>query len=278
MSSNNNNNNNNTYHQQHADRVIAATLRRLQDECSALRAENAAIKNQMDTMSAYMANNQQQQQQQLPPPNPIPEMDRERVNEVIKNIHSRHGLFVDGDGYNYSETFRSRHNKEVTSIISAYCKNSPGGCVLDDKALHSQILMFYRGQKEKSRRTIGQQAVIDQRKRRYKRVWHKLKARQGAHQKYNASLKDQYPDGEKLLSVECMSPEVSDAESGAHGLVRFKPSFRKPNVDRYFKELDKLSKEGRGRKGVEAKERRAGGVLETQINEETVASWPNWAK
>ena len=84
----------------------------------------------------------------------------------------RHGLFGDGQGYSYDETFRSRHNKEVTSIISAYCKGSPGGCVLDDKALHNQILTFFHGQKVTSSRTIGQQAAIGQRKRRYKRVWH----------------------------------------------------------------------------------------------------------
>ncbi|KAG2216127.1 hypothetical protein INT45_001975 [Circinella minor] len=260
MSSNNNNNNdNNARRQQHAERMAEVNFRRLQDECSSLRTQYAAMKNQMDAMSAYMASIQQQQ---LPPPpsqNPAPEMDRERVNFVIRNIHARHDLFVDGDGYNYTETFRSRHNKEVTSIISAYCKGSPGGCVLDDKALHNQILTFFHGQK-------------------------KLAARKDAHQKYKASLEAQYPDGEKLLCRECMSPELSDAESEADGLVRLTPSFRKPNVnheyivERYFGELDKLSKGGRKRKGLEARERRVGGVVETPISEETVASWPDWAK
>ncbi|KAG2208793.1 hypothetical protein INT45_003536, partial [Circinella minor] len=112
----------------------------------------------------------------------------------------------------------------------------------------------------------------------------KLKACQAAHQKYNALLKDQYPDGEKLLSLECMSPKVSDAESEGNGLVRFTLSFRKPNVNDkciveiFFGELDNLSKGGRKRKGIEAKERRVGGVREAPISEETVASWPNWAK
>ena len=49
-------------------------------------------------------------------------------------------------------------------------------------------------------------------------------------------------------------------------------------MDRYFEELDKLSKGGKKRQGVEAKERRDGGVRETPISEETVASWPDWAK
>ncbi|KAG2214634.1 hypothetical protein INT45_003122 [Circinella minor] len=276
--------NNNTRRQQHADRMANINFRRLQDECSTLCAEYTAMRAQMDAMSSYMASIQQQQPPPPPSPNPVPEMDKQRVNDVIRNIHLRHALFADGAGFNYDETFRSRHNKEVTTVISSYCKGSPGGCVLDDKALHSQILMFFRGQKETSRWTIGQQAAIDQRKRRYKRVWHKLKARQAAHQKYNASLKDQYPDGEKLLSLECMSPEVSDAESEGNGLVRFTPSFRKPNVndkcivENFFGELDNLSKGGRKRKGIEAKERCVGRVRETPISEETVSSWPNWAK
>ncbi|KAG2209902.1 hypothetical protein INT45_000761 [Circinella minor] len=197
-------------------------FRHLQDECSSLRTPYAAMKNQMDAMSAYMASIQQQE---LPPPpsqNPAPEMNRERVNFMIRNIYARHDLFVDGDGYNYTKTFRSRHNKEVTSIISAYCKGSPSSCVLDDKALHNQILMFFHGQKVTSSRTIRQQAAIGQRKRRYK--W-KLAARKDAHQKYKASLEAQYPDGEKLLCCECMSPELSDAESEADGLVRLMPSF-----------------------------------------------------
>ncbi|KAG2210799.1 hypothetical protein INT45_013090 [Circinella minor] len=71
----------------------------------------------MDAMAAYMASIQQQQ-----PPNPAPEMDKQCVSDVIKNIHSRHALFADGDGYNYDETFHSRHNKEVTTVISSYCK------------------------------------------------------------------------------------------------------------------------------------------------------------
>ncbi|KAG2207569.1 hypothetical protein INT45_007679, partial [Circinella minor] len=131
--SSNNNTDKNTRRQQHADRMANINFRRLQDECSTLCAEYAAMRAQMDAIA----------------------------------------------GFNYDETFRSRHNKEVTTVISSYCKGSPGGCVLDDKALHSQILMFFRHQKETSRWTIGQQAAIDQRKRRYKR---KLKARQAAHQ------------------------------------------------------------------------------------------------
>ena len=83
MSSNNNNNDNNARRQQHAERMAEVNFRRLQDECSSLRTQYAAMKNQMDAMSAYMASIQQQQ---LPPPpsqNPAPEMDRERVNFVI---------------------------------------------------------------------------------------------------------------------------------------------------------------------------------------------------
>ncbi|KAG2216363.1 hypothetical protein INT45_001615 [Circinella minor] len=194
MSSNNNNNDNNARRQQHAERMAEVNFRRLQDECS-LRTQYAAMKNQMDAMSAYMASIQQQQ---LPPPpsqNPVPEMDRERVNFVIK-----------------------------------------------------------------------------------------LAARKDAYQKYKASLEAQYPDGEKLLCCKYMSPELSDAESEADGLVRLTPSFRKPNinheyiVERYFGELDKLSKGGRKRKGLEAREKRVDGVVETPISEETVASWPDWAK
>ena len=82
MSSNNNNNDNNTRRQQHAERVAEMNLRRVQDECSSLRAGQAAMQVQMDAMSAYLAD---LQQQQLPPPphNPAPEMDKERVNDVI---------------------------------------------------------------------------------------------------------------------------------------------------------------------------------------------------
>ena len=83
MSSNNNNNNdNNSRRQQHAERVTEMNFHRLQDECSSLRAGQAAMKVQMDAMSAYLASIQQQQ---LPPPpsNPAPEVDRNSVNFVI---------------------------------------------------------------------------------------------------------------------------------------------------------------------------------------------------
>ena len=79
--SSSNNNNNNTHRQQHADNMANMNFRRLQDECSSLRAEYAAMKTQMDAMSAYMAS--VQQQQPPPPPNPAPEMDKQRVNDVI---------------------------------------------------------------------------------------------------------------------------------------------------------------------------------------------------
>lgn len=81
-SNTNNSNNNNTRRQQHADNMANINFRRLQDECSSLRAEHAAMKTQMDAMAAYMASIQQQQQQQQPP-NPAPEMDKQRVNDVI---------------------------------------------------------------------------------------------------------------------------------------------------------------------------------------------------
>ena len=82
MSSNNNNNDNNIRRQQHAERVTEMSFRRVQDECSSLRAGQAAMQVQMDAMSAYLATIQQQQ---LPPPpvHTAPEMDKERVNDVI---------------------------------------------------------------------------------------------------------------------------------------------------------------------------------------------------
>ena len=80
--SSSNNNNNDTCRQQHANNMANMNFRRLQDECSSLRAEQAAMKAQVDGLSAYLAD---LQQQQLPPPphNPAPKMDKERVNDVI---------------------------------------------------------------------------------------------------------------------------------------------------------------------------------------------------
>ncbi|KAI9243841.1 hypothetical protein BDA99DRAFT_566507 [Phascolomyces articulosus] len=225
-SSSNNNNSNATGNrrEQHADRLAFSAmrehLRRIEMDLLFVQAENAAMKTQLEGLSAAMAN---QVVQQAPETSVLQQHPNKKdVQIVINNIIERHGLMVrGGGGYDYNEEFRRTHNEEVTSIIMAYCRGSTAGCVLDNKELCKQIC---------------------------KCVIQKLHSRQKIQRLNAESLNEHFGGGEALLRMECMSPEVSDDDLTSV-LWKQKPSFHNAEVDDYFQMLDTL--ESRGKKGKE---------------------------
>ncbi|KAI9243121.1 hypothetical protein BDA99DRAFT_544622 [Phascolomyces articulosus] len=163
----------------------------LEDAQSQLRAENVAMKIQLNSMAASRVATQQQTDVHTP---------EHWVEDVQKrNINMCHGMFLGDDGFRYSETFRSSHNQEVLNIISAFCKGSPDGCVLNDRDLCHQIWVFFDGQKKISRLTPEKKKSDDQRRKRYKRVWKKLQYCTKIECQHRESLKEHYDGGEKLL-------------------------------------------------------------------------------
>ncbi|KAI9243032.1 hypothetical protein BDA99DRAFT_580056 [Phascolomyces articulosus] len=157
-SSSNNNNTTNDRRQQHAHQMHLSSMRdricSLEDAQSQLRAENVAMKIQLNGMAASRVATQQQTDVHTP------EHRVEDVQKVIRNINTRHGMFLGDDGFRYSETFRSSHNQEVLNIISAFCKGSPDGCVLNDRDLRHQIWVFFDGQKKISRLTPEKKSLM----------------------------------------------------------------------------------------------------------------------
>ncbi|KAI9492504.1 hypothetical protein BDB00DRAFT_873248 [Zychaea mexicana] len=277
MSSNNNtpnNSNTDARRQQHAQDTelgrINASVLLLQDSYN-LQAENTMMRQQLASMSTYLA-----QQQQQPTSMAAPDVDRRRVEEVLLlgQIHARHSRFSSESGYRLDEDFRSAHNKLVTKIIIDHC-NGEGdrGCVLGDKALRAKVHQYFCGQRDVAKRSPEQRAAIALRSKRGKR---KAKERKVAHTRYLASLDGRYLHGERLLRRECMSPELSDGE--ASGVLRVcKPSFRNSKVDEFFRELDVLIDNGKKKK-VEKKERRPGPVFEAVLEEKVLDNLPAWAK
>ncbi|KAI9266932.1 hypothetical protein BDA99DRAFT_536332, partial [Phascolomyces articulosus] len=252
MSSSSNNNNSNATgnrREQHADRltfsVMREHVRRVEMDLSFVQAENAAMKIQLEGLSAAMANQVVQQAPETPVLQQRP--NKKDVQIVINNIIERHALMVrGGGGYDYNQEFRKTHNEEVTSIIMAYCRGSAAGCVLDDKELRKQIHTYFTGQRDEFRRPNEDKVRVATQRKRYKRMWKKLQTRQKIQRLNAESLNERFGGGEALLRMECMSPEVSDDDST--GVLRKqKPSFRNAEVDDYFQMLDTL--ESRGKKG-----------------------------
>ncbi|KAI9243258.1 hypothetical protein BDA99DRAFT_596715 [Phascolomyces articulosus] len=212
-SSSNNNNTTNDRRQQHAHQMHLSSMRdriySLEDAQSQLHAENVAMKIQLNGMAASRVATQQQ-------------------TDVIR-LNTRLRMFK-----------KSSHNQEVLNIISAFCKGSPDGCVLNDRDLRHQIWVFFDGQKKISRLTPKRKSLMIKEGSVIKEFGKlKLQYHTKIERQHRESLKEHYDGGEKLLRIECMSPEVSDDDSN-NVLHKQKLSFHNANVDEYFKQLDML--------------------------------------